>query len=733
MQIKFITLFIFISISQIGFSQLYPTCETISENIICDYQELHGWTTRMNDETSNQGPNNECTVDNPHDRSWFAFIAPDGDYTMRFGLSNCSTPFSSIKGAQVTLYNSCDFTDVAYCSPLCTQGIVELPSDTLAAGQTYYVLLDGCFGSVCDLQVLLLGSDLESYCYDDDYIPMDTITDWYTAYGGLGSSGSYYYQHVCDTIINDIKYRKILPDPYESIFQTRYIRESRNERKVYLYNVSSEQESVLYDFSLELGDSYTVFNRTLTVIGIDSVDSEYGPLKRWRLDGAGPSIYCIEALGSEDLFLSNLASDPVFGLVCAFNQEEKVFGIEDCMTPPRWATNGTLIEATICNGLFYDFAGKSYYESGIFTDTLANVEGQDSIITLDLTVSPTIEILENVELCEGETYFIPKGFTIATAGTFSYEYFTDEGCLVNATYIINFASDAESIIDWTLCENESVIINGIIYDSSNPSGTELLFGASASGCDSTVNIDLTFFDVDVLEITESICQGESIIINGIIFDETSPSGNIVIPNGAANGCDSIISVELAFISTIVEDQEITICEGQQIEIDGVVYSEPGAYTTIYEASTGCDSVVILNLNQVPISETSDTLYFCPNDTIDAGIYQTVLTGTNGCDTVVILTAIELLPSDPQCTTSTYDLESFNLDISPNPFDHSIHLSSEQVIQSMEVISISGVRVASFEQIDSQEYSYDGSYLAAGVYIVTVRSKDKIAIKRIVKN
>ncbi|RMF27341.1 MAG: hypothetical protein D6765_07695, partial [Bacteroidetes bacterium] len=39
---------------------------------------------------------------------------------------------------------------------------------------------------------------------------------------------------------------------------------------------------------------------------------------------------------------------------------------------------------------------------------------------------------------------------------------------------------------------------------------------------------------------------DSLLVNGTVYDETNPSGVEVIPKGAANGCDSIIRVDLQF-------------------------------------------------------------------------------------------------------------------------------------------------------------------------------------------
>lgn len=679
MQIKnALLLLLLLSISQMSFSQLYPTCEEIGEDVICDSQLLDGWSFQMNEETSNQGPNNECTGDNPHDRTWFAFVAPEGDYFMRFSLTNCSTPFTSIKGAQVTVYNNCDFSDIAYCSPFCTSGNRDIPEDILIAGETYYVLLDGCFGSVCEIEVQLIGQGIESFCFDDEYIPMDTITDWYTAYGGFVSNGTYYYQDIGDTIINGIDYRKIRPEPYENNFQTRYIRENRNERKVYQYSVFSEEESILYDFSLSIGDSFEAYTGTFIVVNIDTVSSTYGPLTRWKLDGPGPFIYYTEAIGSEDLFLGNLSSDPVFNLLCAFHEDEKVYGNDGCMTPPRWVTDSTFIVVDICDGDSYDFNGEILTEMGIYMDTLVNTVGADSIITLELNLLP-----------------------------YSFSNF-----------------------DVEICEGESIIVNGIIFDEFSPTGTIVIPNGASNGCDSTITVELTFVSGIMEYYQATICEGSYEIWVG---DTISMAGEYEFILVSENGCDSIINLSVEVIEDVQVSITETLCDGDIFNIDGIEYTEPGTYQTDYEAVNGCDSVVILNLNFLELSEVFDTVYFCPNDSIEAGVYQIVEGGINGCDSITIITAIELLLSDPECTTNTYNLESFDLKISPNPFDHTIHLTSQERVQSLEVISISGAKMDFIDQINSQNYIYDASQLTAGVYILTIRSIDKIAIRRIVKN
>jgi gliding motility-associated-like protein len=63
------------------------------------------------------------------------------------------------------------------------------------------------------------------------------------------------------------------------------------------------------------------------------------------------------------------------------------------------------ITETICGGRIYNFNGTNLTASGNYTDTLTNTAGCDSIINLQLTVTPTpvIHLGKDTLLCEGDT------------------------------------------------------------------------------------------------------------------------------------------------------------------------------------------------------------------------------------------------------------------------------------------------------------------------------------------
>lgn len=67
----------------------------------------------------------------------------------------------------------------------------------------------------------------------------------------------------------------------------------------------------------------------------------------------------------------------------------------------------------------------------------------------------------------------------------------------------------------TLCENESRTVNNTIYDINNPSGQELIPGGATNGCDSIINVDLTFTPALTASLSgdAAICAGQSTLLS----------------------------------------------------------------------------------------------------------------------------------------------------------------------------------------------------------------------------
>jgi len=138
---------------------------------------------------------------------------------------------------------------------------------------------------------------------------------WNVLWDGGFFSGcleSFSYNISGDTVISTITYQKIevpyilnlgVCSPFHSTGYNGCIREDTSTRKVYYLAPDSTNEELLYDFSLQVGDSaqgslrFNCFTPTLAVLQIDSILIGTNYRKRWTIGNAFPSNHIIEGIG----------------------------------------------------------------------------------------------------------------------------------------------------------------------------------------------------------------------------------------------------------------------------------------------------------------------------------------------------------------------------------------------------------------------------------------------------
>ena len=142
-----------------------PECTEAEEMVICNLPDLTGFCSRMF-ETNSGGsqPSPLCPGQGntaAHNISWFAFIAGEGNYNLVIDPFACAGAGGANEGVQIGVYTSCEFTDAVFCNGSCNLNTVSVPSTNLVPGETYYIFIDGCNGSVCSYTIEIEGS------YDD--------------------------------------------------------------------------------------------------------------------------------------------------------------------------------------------------------------------------------------------------------------------------------------------------------------------------------------------------------------------------------------------------------------------------------------------------------------------------------------------------------------------------------------------------------------------------------------
>jgi CHU_C Type IX secretion signal domain len=201
----------------------------------------------------------------------------------------------------------------------------------------------------------------------------------------------------------------------------------------------------------------------------------------------------------------------------------------------------------------------------------------------------------------------------------------------------------------TFCTSQIILIGNQLFGPDQPSGQVVFPAAAADGSDSIVTVQLTFLQRSETTLTQSLCAGDTLVINGTPYHANFYLGEEIVAGGAANGCDSLIHVALQFYPVVTLFQS-TICEGDTIFVHQTAYH---AFNTTGEevipngASTGCDSIIRVQLEVLtpPFSEIKDTL--CPEEfriingrrydvNNRAGFEILESAASTGCDSLVTL-------------------------------------------------------------------------------------------------
>lgn len=305
-------------------------------------------------------------------------------------------------------------------------------------------------------------------------------------------------------------------------------------------------------------------------------------------------------------------------------------------------------ESIVVNGTTYDEnnpSGSEFMPGG-------SVNGCDSTTIVELDFFPVAEYNLNPTLCFGQSINV-NGTIYNQAnptGTEILQNANVNGCDSTVFISLSFYPEFTETLNQTLCHGESVIINGTTYNQNNPQGTEVLSGASAVGCDSTVIIDLEFFDEIIYNFDPTLCFGEAVTINGTLYNQTNPNGSELFENGSLAGCDSTVLVSLSFYDEIIVSLNNTLCNNESITVNGTVYNQTNPSGTEFMPNGsfyGCDSTVNINLSFIPAPVSNFTSTICANESIlingttydilnPSGTEVIDNAAVNGCDSIVFI-------------------------------------------------------------------------------------------------
>ena len=342
-----------------------------------------------------------------------------------------------------------------------------------------------------------------------------------------------------------------------------------------------------------------------------------------------------------------------------------------------------------------------------YTVTVTNPQGGCSS-TAQVTVSmegsnmTAMASADQYELCEGESTILhaqPSGGT----GNYTYNW-TPANTLNNATIQNPTATPPVGTTTYTCTVSDGITNQNVsvtimvhpnmesdIYETICEDDTYNFFGQDLNvpgvydqtiqtqyGCDSTIHLHLSNWQIYETSITDAFCQGE----HYMFFDNPLYSPGIYYHTlESVHGCDSVIKLNLTQNPSYEVYLTESTCEGG----DGYFYNgdflqpSPYAYIYAFETVNGCDSIVSLTIEESEYNSKTYNVSLCATEYTwgsngityyESGIYYDTLSFPGSCDSTLAL-YLELRPSYDieehvtSCDTYRWKNDIYNVDMTFN--------------------------------------------------------------------
>jgi hypothetical protein len=195
------------------------------------------------------------------------------------------------------------------------------------------------------------------------------------------------------------------------------------------------------------------------------------------------------------------------------------------------------VNETSCSSYTWAQNGETYTATGLYNDTIPNAAGCDSIITLDLTILNPTSATQTVASCE--SYDWPEnGMTYTSGGLYTATIPNAAGCDSIITLDLTILSPTAATQTAASCESYTWPLNGATYTLSGWYNHTI---PNAAGCDSIITLELTIYEESQTTQNEVSCGPYTWPTSG---QTIGFSGTYSWTLQNVNGCDSVITLAL---------------------------------------------------------------------------------------------------------------------------------------------------------------------------------------------
>ncbi len=404
----------------------------------------------------------------------------------------------------------------------------------------------------------------------------------------------------------------------------------------------------------------------------------------------------------------------------------------------------TLLYREICDNDPLIFNGNKLSISGIYKDTLRNYLNCDSVVTLNLKVKPTGDSTLYREICEGSAYFF-NGSNRTVDGNYLDTLTNIYGCDSVVTLALSIKKKTYSIMYQAICTGDYYQFNGV---NRTIQGTYKDTLVNTKGCDSVITLNLTVYTLRTTSLYEVICQGDEFVFNGTalkdpgIYFDTLPD---------FHGCDSIITLNLGVNPNTFSVINETVCKGSGYFFNGKNLTASGTYLDTLFNYLGCDSFITLNLSIFSINTGVSLSGRTITASLPGAVYQWLdcgdhkkpvngqngqkfLPSTNGSYAVMIQQGV--CKDTSSCVTVKESIGNFNsYSVYPNPSKGLITISFKYASDdiSFKLYNVISQLLIKETDIKVKQYELDISAYESGIYFLEINMSGNISYVKLVKN
>ncbi|MBW6482410.1 MAG: T9SS type A sorting domain-containing protein [Vicingaceae bacterium] len=342
-------------------------------------------------------------------------------------------------------------------------------------------------------------------------------------------------------------------------------------------------------------------------------------------------------------------------------------------------------------------------------------------ITEPTALTSSISSQTNVS-CNGGTN--GSATVSATGGTTPYTYLWSNAATTatatglaagNYTVTITDANACTSVQNVTITEpaiitgtdvqtacNTFTWIDNNTYTANNNTATHTIVSGAANGCDSIVTLNLTINNSATSTDVQTACNTFTWIDNNTYTANNNTATHTIV-SGAANGCDSIVTLDLTIT---------TIDNNTTLNTNTISANQNGASYQWLDCDNG---------NAVISGETSQS--FTPTATGNYAVEITLgsCVDTSACTNVIITNIDESI------------MESIN--IFPNPTKDDIYVElplNEFTSVEVKIYSVTGKLVYNASQNNVSKLSISTENWDKGLYFIQLISNNQTIIEKIIK-